>query len=422
MTPEMLAIDGGRPVRAGPPIPLSRVSWDATEQQAVERVFRSGLFCSVYAEAQETRALEAEFAARVGARYAVAFNSGTTAQHAALAALGIGPGDEVIVPPLTFISTAYTVLIAGAVPVFADVQRATICIDPDAIRRQITPRTRAIVPVHWFGLPAPMPEIMSIAQQHNLYVIEDCAHGPGIALDGRPAGSFGQIATWSLQQTKMLTAAGEGGLATTNDPALAARLRQICDHGKAQGGVKAPTDFIRPYRITALGNNYRLSEIQSAFARAQLAKLDRFAAARRKAYEEMRAGLAGIPGLEFQEIRAGAQLSYIYFPVLFSREAFSAPLERIVAALHYEGVAVHPIAVDELCHVHPLFTEPASRATAVAFRLHGDPLPAYGWGTQPTAEKIAGELLCLPLYPDLSAQDVADIVAATRKVAGAYRR
>src|SRR5512136_1670977 len=122
MGKEQLAIHGGRPVRSGSPLPLSKVSWDEREQQAVQRVFESGLFCSVYEQAPEVIGLEREFAATVGARHAVAFSSGTTAQHAALAALGIGAGDEVIVPPLTFISTAYTVLIAGAVPVFADVQ------------------------------------------------------------------------------------------------------------------------------------------------------------------------------------------------------------------------------------------------------------------------------------------------------------
>ncbi len=422
MSESRLAMDGGTPVHAGAPIPLAKVCWDEREQAAVQRVFESGLFCSVYEQAQETRRLEAEFAQCVGARYAVAFNAGTTAQHAALAALGIGAGDEVIVPPLTFMSTAYTVLIANATPVFADVARETIMIDPQQIVAQITPRTRAIIPVHWFGLPAEMDAILQIARSRGLDVIEDCAHGPAITLHGKQAGSFGRIACWSLQQTKLLTSAGEGGLATTDDPQLAARLRQMCDHGKGQGGEKAPDDFIRRYQITALGNNYRLSEMQAAFARAQLSKLDEFRAVRKRAYWALRDGLKGVAGLEFQTIPAGAEPSYVYFPTLWPQEVFGAPITKISAALHAEGVAAHPIGLEELCHVHPLFTEPAGRASAVAYGLRGDaPLPRYGWGTQPVAEKIARELLCLPMHAGLSEQDTRDIIQAVDKVARAYR-
>jgi len=423
MSDSALALEGGNPVHAGKPIPLAKVCWDEREQEAIQRVFQSGLFCSVYEEAHETRQLEQEFAATVGVRYAVAFNSGTTAQHAAVAALGIGPGDEVIVPPLTFISTAYTALIAGAAPVFADVCRSSITMDPAQVVPLITPRTRAIIPVHWFGVPAAMPAIMEIAEKHHLSVIEDCAHGPAIMLNGKQAGTYGRIACWSLQQTKLLTSAGEGGLATTDDPYLAARLRQICDHGKGQEGVKAPGDFVRRYRVTALGNNYRLSELQAAFARAQLSKLDEFRTTRKKAYWRLKAGLKDVAGLDFQEVPVGAEPSYVYFPTLWRQEAFTAPIARIAAALHAEGIAAHPIGLEELSHVHPLFAEPAGRATAAAYALRGDaPLPRYGWGTLPVAEKIAGELLTLPMHAGLSDQDVADIIEAVKKVAAAYRR
>ena len=422
MHSEQLAINGGPPVHPDQPIPLTKVCWDGGEQSAVQRVFESGIFCSVYEEAVEVKALEEEFAHRVGARHAVAFNSGTTAQHAALTALDIGAGDEVIVPPLTFISTAYTVLIAGSVPVFADVCRDTITIDPRDIEKKISPRTKAIVPVHWFGHPADMEAIMSLAAKHDLAVIEDCAHGPGITLHGTQAGSFGQIACWSLQQSKILTAAGEGGFATTDDDVLASRLRQICDHGKEKS-AKAPSDLAAPYRVTALGNNYRLGEMHAAFARAQLGKLDDFQRRRRSAYVFLYEWLCEIPGLEFQIPRPGAGLSYYCFPVLFPSESFSVPVAQINAALHAEGIGTHPIALDELCHVHPLFATAEGRATACAYQLSGDaPIPAYGWGTLPVAEKIANELLLLPMHPGLSEQDLDDIVVATRKVAGAYRR
>lgn len=422
MGSEQLAIMGGAPVHSGEPIPLTKVSWDAGEQSGVQRVFESGIFCSVYQEATEVKALEKEFTQCVGARHAVAFNSGTTAQHAALAALGIGPGDEVIVPPLTFISTAYTVLIAGAVPVFADVCRDTITIDPQAIREKISARTKAIVPVHWLGHPADMAAILSLAAEKDLVVIEDCAHGPGITLDGQQTGNFGRIACWSLQQSKVLTAAGEGGLATTDDDVLAARLKQICGHGKDKT-EKAPSDFVAPYRVTALGSNYRLSEMQAAFARAQLSKLGDLRQRRKRAFNTLRTRVRDIPGLELLVRRSGAGLSYYVFPVLFPEESFSVSVGHINAAMHAEGIATHPIGLDELCHVHPLFAEAEGRATAPAYQFFGDtPLPPYGWGTLPVAEKIAHELLLLPLHPDLSEQDLSDIVAATRKVASAYRR
>jgi perosamine synthetase len=425
MRSDTLAIHGGAPVHAGAPIPLSVVSWDEREKAAVDRVFQSGKFCSVYDEALEVKGLEREFAEYVDARHAVVFSSGTTAQHAALFALDIGPGDEVIVPSLTFQSTAYTVLIAGAAPVFADVIRDTILIDPDDIRKKITPRTKAIVPVHWFGHPADMDAIMEIAAERNLAVIEDCCHGPIIRLHGRQVGAFGQIGCWSMQQTKMFTSAGEGGLATTDDDELAARLRQMRSHGKEQvaGATRAATDFIRRYRITALGNNYRLSEMQAAFGRAQLARLDEFRARRRTAYETMRAGLSQIPGLQLQVQQPDVELSYIYMPVLFPAEAFDAEIGELLAAMHAEGVMAHAIGRDELSHVHPLFCEEAGRATAMAYRLRdGAPPPAAGPGTLPVSEKIARELLTLPMHPELSEADVQDIIEATRKVAAAYHR
>ena len=419
---EQLAIDGGPPVRTGTTIPLMKVCWDEDEQNAVQRVFESGYFCSVYEQAPEVKGLEKEFARCVGAQYAVAFNSGTTAQHAVLVALGIGPGDEVIVPTLTFMSTAYSVLLVGAVPVFADVHPDTITMDPQDAEARISARTKAIVPVHWLGHPADMDAIMPLAAAHDLAIIEDCAHGPGITLHGQEVGSFGQMAIWSLQQSKMLTAAGEGGLATTNDKVLATRLRQICDHGKDKG-ARTPLDFVAPYRITALGNNYRLSEIQAAFARAQLVKLPGFQERRRVAHASLRHRLGDVPGLRFPVLPEGASRSGYVFPVLFPGEQFSASIQRISAALHAEGVESYPIAVDELCHIHPLFSEEEGRATALAYRLRGDtPVPACGWGTLPVAEKISTELLLLPMHPDLSEADLEDVAAAVHKVAHAYHR
>lgn len=422
MRNEQLAIDGGLPVHTGSTIPLMKVCWDEDEQNAVQRVFESGYFCSVYEQAPEVKGLEKEFAQCVGAQYAVAFSSGSTAQHAMLVALGIGPGDEVIVPTLTFMSTAYSVLLAGAVPVFADVHPDTITIDPRDAEAKITARTKAIAPVHWLGQPADMEAIMALATAHDLAIVEDCAHGPGITLHGQEVGSYGKMAIWSLQQSKMLTAAGEGGLTTTNDKALDTRLRQIRDHGKSKEEAEA-ADIVAPYRITALGNNYRLSEIQAAFARAQLAKLPVFQERRREAHASLRHRLGDVPGLRFPVLPEGATRSGYVFPVLFPRDRFTAPIQRISGALHAEGIASLPIAVDEMCHIHPLFAEEEGRATAMAYRFRADaPVPACGWGALPAAEKVAAELLLLPMHPDLSEKDVEDIAAAVHKVAHTYHK
>ena len=425
MAKKQLAINGGKPVRPGTPIPMRKVCWDEREQQAVQRVFDSGIFCSAATSATEVKTLEQEFAEYVEARHAIAFSSGTTAQHAALVALGIGPGDEVIVPSLTFISTPYTVLLANAVPVFADVRRDTITIDPKDIRKKITPRTRAVGPVHWLGHPADIEAIVDIADEFDLQVIEDCCHGPKILQNGRQVGGFGQIACWSMQQSKVFTSAGEGGLATTNDDALAARLRQIRGHGKAQADQQTvdPTRFVTSYQVTALGNNYRLSEMQAAFARAQLSKLDDFSARRRVAYRALKHGLSDIPGLKFQVQQPGAELAHSYFPLLFPRETFPVSVDQLVNAMHAEGVETFPMGVDELSHVHPLFAEASGRATAIAYQLRGDaPLPLYGLGTLPVSEKLADELLLLPMHPDLTSTEVEEVIEAVRKVAAAYRQ
>ena len=422
---EQLAIYGGQPVRPGQPISMRKVCWDSLEQQAVQRVFESGVFCSAATAATEVKALEQEFAHYVEARHAIAFSSGTTAQHAALVALGIGPGDEVIVPSLTFISAAYTVLLANAVPVFADVRRDTITIDPEDIQKKITPRTRAVGPVHWLGHPADIEAIMGVAAKFDLMVIEDCCHGPKIAQNGRQVGSFGQIACWSMQQSKVFTSAGEGGLATTNDDALARRLRQVRGHGKAQSEAQAldRSRFTSSYRVTALGNNYRLSEMQAAFARAQLSKLDDFSARRQVAYRALRNGLSDIPGLEFQVQQPGAELAYSYFPLLFPQETFPVSVDQLVTALYAEGVETLPMGVDELSHVHPLFADPSGRATAIAYQLRADaPLPLYGLGTLPVSEKLADELLLLPMHPDLASTEIEEIIEAIRKIAAAYRQ
>lgn len=393
-----LAIEGGDPVRPTP-LPLIRVSHGDAERQAVLDVLDRGVFCAVRPEATQVRAFEAAFAAWLGVKHAVAFSSGTTAQHASLAALDLRPGDEVIVPPLTFISTAYTVWLAGATPIFADVDPATFNLDPAAVRQKITPQTRAIVVVHWFGHAVDLDQFLPLAQESGLTLIEDCAHAHGAWYRARRLGTFGRMACWSFQESKILTAAGEGGMLTTDDNALADHARALRDHGKDQ------TWRGEGYRVTSLGNNYRMTEIQAAFALAQLGRLDELLQARRHHVAYLDQGLAGLPGVVRTEVQPNVTPCYPYYPVRLPVRAFRVPLETFSHALAAEGIGNYAIGREELAHAHPLF---ASRI--------GPPHAGYGVGNLPIAEQLARELLLLPLYPDLSLADLDHIIHGVHKV------
>ncbi len=233
---------------------------------AVEKVLEGG----VYINGPNVKALEEEIASYVGTAHAVGLNSGTDALHLALRALDIGPGDEVITTPFTFVATTEAIGIVGATPVFVDIDPRTYNIDPGAIRAAITPRTKAILPIHLYGLPAPMGEIMALAKQYHLAVIEDCAQAIGAEIDGRRVGSFGDVGCFSFFPSKNLGAYGDGGMATTNDAQIAARLRSLRAHG---GRVK--------YHHEELGVNSRLDELQAAILRVKLPHLESWIFARR---------------------------------------------------------------------------------------------------------------------------------------------
>ena len=221
---------------------------------------------------------EAEFSAACGAQYGVAVANGTCALHLALEALGVGPGDEVIVPSLTFIATPNTVTYAGATPVFADVDPDTLCISPDTIETLVSPKTKAIIPVHLLGQPCDMPEICRFAKQHRLHVIEDAAEAHGAEVNGQRVGSFGEINCFSFYANKIITT-GEGGMCTTNDAALADRMRLLRGHGM---------DPNRRYWHSVIGYNYRMTNLQAGVGLAQLPCLDTWIEKRRWIYSRYR--------------------------------------------------------------------------------------------------------------------------------------
>ncbi len=232
---------------------------------------------------------EQTFAAKMDMTYGVATSNGTVSLHLALAALGIGPGDEVIVPDLTFPATINTVIHVGARPVIVDVDPHTWCMSVETIEKAITPRTRAIIPVHVFGRPAPMTEIADLAKSHGIYIIEDCAEAHGALYDGKKVGSFSNIASFSFFANKIITT-GEGGICITNDPDLAQRMRILRDHGMRPE---------RRYWHEEAGFNFRMTNLQASIGCAQLDRMEDFLQMRKTVHSHYQAALADIPGVEF---------------------------------------------------------------------------------------------------------------------------
>jgi perosamine synthetase len=256
---------------------------------------------------------EKSFAARTGMTHGVATANGTVSLQLALAALDIGAGDEVIVPDLTFAASVNSVIHVGATPVLVDVDPDSWCISPAEIEKAITPRTRAIMPVHIFGRPAPMTEICTLARRNGLFVIEDCAEAHGASYDGLPVGSFSDIASFSFFANKIITT-GEGGMCVTNDLALAARMKMLRDHGMRPE---------RRYWHEEVGHNFRMTNLQASIGCAQLKRMDGFLAMRRSVHEAYEIALSGLPGICFP-----ARMSQRHSPVTWFSCALVDPAAR----------------------------------------------------------------------------------------------
>lgn len=267
-------------------------SFTAEEADAAARVIASNRVN--YWTGQECREFETEFAAWTGATHAVAVSNGTLALDLALKALGIGPGDEVIVTPRTFIASTSCVVNAGAIPVFADVDAKSGNISPETILPRLTERTKAIIPVHLAGWPCDMPGIMALADAHGLKVIEDCAQAHGATIDGRHVGTFGHIGAWSFCQDKIMTTGGEGGMVTTNDKELWSRMWSFKDHGKSWDAVynREHAPGFR-WLHEDFGTNWRMLEVQGAIGRIQLRRMPEWTQRRRHIAARLTDAIAG---------------------------------------------------------------------------------------------------------------------------------
>lgn len=266
-------------------------SFSEEEADAVSRVLRSGRVN--YWTGEECRAFEREFAEWAGTRHAIALANGTVALDLALRGLGIGPGDEVVVTPRTFLASVSCVVNAGATPVFADVDRDSGNITAETIAAVLTPRTKAVIPVHLAGWPCDMDPIMALSERHGFNVIEDCAQAHGARYKGRPVGSIGHVGAWSFCQDKIITTGGEGGMVTTDDGALWSRMWSFKDHGKSWEAVYErdhPPGF--RWLHESFGTNWRMIEMQAAIGRIQLGRMTEWTAARETNAETLRRALA----------------------------------------------------------------------------------------------------------------------------------
>jgi dTDP-4-amino-4,6-dideoxygalactose transaminase len=360
------------------------------EVQAVRQVLLSGQYVS----GQKVAEFERRFAEYVGVTDAVAVNSGTAALHAALAALDIGPGDEVIVPALTFFATATAVIHQGAVPVFADITLKDYCLSADDLPNRITPRTKAIIPVHYFGYAADMAAINTIARKHGLKVIEDCAQSHGTRYRGVMTGALGDLGAFSLFATKHMTT-GEGGIVTTNDRQMAARMRVFRSHG-----LEGRDDHVM------LGYNYRMTEMAGAIGLIQLGRLDALNDARIRRSEQILRRVADVPWLTVIDTPNDQTPTYFWCPILIDEEKLGFSTEELIVRLRNQGVETRHR------YVEPLYKQPLlnDRMPKILRTVAGRNLPDYGKLRLPNSERVAGHIIGLPNRPDMSDAEVDHVV------------
>jgi UDP-4-amino-4,6-dideoxy-N-acetyl-beta-L-altrosamine transaminase len=394
---ERLAIHGGRPVREAL-LPYGRHAIDEDDVAAVVAALRGALITTGPAVA----AFERGFAEAVGARHAVAVSSGTAALHTAVFAAGLGPGDEAVTTPLTFVATSNAVLYQGATPVFADVRRDTLTLDPSAAAAALTPRTRALMPVHFAGQACDVEAWAALARARGLTLIQDAAHALGAESRGRRIGGGPGLTIFSLHPVKHVTT-GEGGVITTDDPALAERMRRFRNHGLATDAATRDTHGRLWAEMVDLGYNYRITDIQAALGLSQLAKLERFLARREAIAERYVAALKDQPGLALPEVVPDARHAWHIFPVLLEPARLTGDRGAVYAALRAENIGV-------TFHYVPAYWHPYYAARG------------YARGLCPVAEDAAERLLTLPLFPGMTEGDVADVLTAVRKVLGYYLR
>jgi perosamine synthetase len=369
-------------------IPLFKVYWDEEDIKKVSDAMKTGMNWATGPQVQEFERLISEY---VGTRYAVVFNSGTSALHSALIAQGIGPGDEVIVPSFTFISTANSVLFVGATPVFADIEEETFGLDPEDVEERITDKTKAIIPIHYGGCPCRIREIKKIAREYNLILIEDAAESFGATIDDNKVGTFGDSAMFSFCANKVIST-GEGGTIVTDSKDIYDRLKLIRSHGRAEKGdyfsSSEETDYI------SLGYNFRLSNLLAALGISQLEKVEDIIRMRRKNANLMSEGLAKTPGLRVPSEPPSYRNIYQLYTITIEDERLRDGLMN-----HLTENGIMSKVYFKPAHLTPFYKGRSG----------------FCGGELPVTEKLSKKVLTLPMYPSLTGDNINCIIDHVNK-------
>lgn len=364
-----------------------------------------------YAQGKKTRALEEEFARGNGAAYGVACSSGTAAIHAALIAAGISPGDEVITTPISDMGTISPILYQGAVPVFADVDERSYELSPAAVEAAITPRTRAVIAVHLWGNACDLDALKVLCERHSLVLIEDCAQAFGCTYNGQPIGTIGHMGCFSFNEFKHISC-GDGGLVLTDNANLAERLRLAtdkCYNRRADAVVRDPT-FLAP--------NYRMTELQSAVALAQLKKLDSIVTRRQAWCARLNAALEDVPGLQTPRPTPGCEPSWWFYLLRVISEELGADAHEFADALSAEGLPVAAGYIGRPIYEYPIFHE----HSAFDRGEHAYAARTYATGDCPTAEAILKTCVKLAINEAYTDTDLEETLHAVRRVAAWFHR
>lgn len=396
---EELAVFGGTPVREKP-IYYGRQCIEQDDIDAVTEVLKSDLITC----GPKVEAMEAELCRVTGARYAVVVANGTAALHLAALAAGFGAGDEVIVSSVTFAASANCVLYCGATPVFADIRPDTYNIDPEAVEKLITPRTKGIVAVDFTGQAVEHDALREICEKHGLILIEDAAHAIGTKYKGRPVGSIADMTCFSFHPVKTVTA-GEGGAITTNEEQLYRRLMRVRTHGITRNREEMvhPTDALWYNEQVELGYNYRMTDFQAALLLSQLCKLPKFSARRKEIVARYDQAFGEMPEITVQrEILESETTRHLYI-LRLKPDMLNCDRKQFFDALYAENVCPQ-------VHYLPVY-----------WHSYYEKL-GYKKGLCPNAEQYYEEVMSIPLYYSLTDEDVEDVIRAVKKVTAYYRR
>jgi perosamine synthetase len=386
------AIEGGKPIRETS-LPYGRQWIDEEDIRAVVDVLTSSWLTT----GPKVGEFEERFATTVGTKEAVAVSSGTAALHAAVHVLGLGRGDEVIVPAMTFAATANCVAYEGGIPVFSDVEKDTLLLDPAAAERLITPRTRAIIAVDYTGHPCEYRSLSESAEAYGLALLDDACHALGGSYRGRPVGSLANLNTFSFHPVKHITS-GEGGMITTDDPDLAARMRVFRNHGITTDQMQRERQGSWFYEMVELGYNYRLTDFQCALGMNQLTKLPAWIERRREIARIYDEAFQAMDSIMHLAVAPHVTHAYHLYVVRLDTGKLRWDRSRIFQALRAEGIGVnvHYIPV----HLHPYYRTNFGT----------------GPGLCPVAEAAYQEILSLPIFPRMKDGDVQDVIQAVGKV------